>query len=278
MTALPIITSDLDSLPPVWDALRHRYNALEVAEERYRTEPTLLSPRRLDESQVAGLRTYMTAAGLLVAAQDNQAVLEQVVHQIGITSHAPWNLIRPAFETAFHALWILDPLEGLARRRRGLRIELADHRERRNWVQAMQATGLTTPEMDKKLAARNDDVLATYSKEAEHFGSKVRDLNRLPNLVEEIPRLRTLAGLDAGVRYSLVATWRQLSGLQHGHTYALMGVSDRSHLVKIPGGVQMTLTANDHVFVTAVKSAAMIQLHALRRLIDLTSLPPRPNP
>ena len=277
VTAPSVSTTDLDSLPPVWDALRHRYGELEIAEERYRTDPTLLSQRRLDESQVAGPRTYMTAAGLLVAAQDNQAVLEKVVHQIGITSHAPWNLIRPAFETAFHALWILDPIEGLARRRRGLRIELADHRERRNWVQAIQATGLTTPEMDDRLAARNDEVLATYSKEAEYFGSKIRDLNRLPNLVEEIPRLRTLARLDAGIRYSLVATWRQLSGLQHGHTYALMGVSDKSHLVKIPGGVQMTVTANDHVFVTAAKSAAMIQLHALRRLIDLTTLPPHSN-
>ena len=271
-----ISTSDLESLPELWAALRRRYDELAIAEERYRTDSTLFSSRRLDESQVAGLRTYMTVSGLLAAAQDNQLMFEEVVKKIGITSHAPWNLIRPAFETAFHALWVLDPIEGYGRRRRGLQLELADHRERKNWVEAMQATGFTTPEIDSRLAERNAEVLATYSQEASYFRAKVGDLNRLPNLVEEIPRLRSLAKFDAGIRYSLVATWRQLSGLQHGHTYALMAVSDKSQVVKIPGGVQLVVTANDHVFVAAAKSAAMIQLFALRRLIELTSTPPNP--
>lgn len=269
-------TPDLGSLPEVWLAVRRRYDELEAAEKRYQSDRALLTPRRFDESQVAGPRTYMTVAGLLGAAQDNQLAFERLVTTVGITSHAPWNLIRPAFEAAFHALWILDPADGHQRRRRGLQVELADHRERKNWVEAMQAAGFTTPAIDAKLAARSAEVLSVYGTEAAHFRAKVGDMNRLPNLVTEIPKLRALSALDASIRYSLVATWRQLSGLQHGHTYALMVTSDKSEMVKIPGGVQLLVTANDDAFVAAGKSAAMLQLFALRRLIELTIQPPHP--
>lgn len=262
--------TDLGDLPVMWAQLEQLQQQKIEADARYDKDPTLLSRRRFDEAKVSGTRAYIRASSLLAVAEDNQLVFEEVLQKVGITPYAPWSLIRPAFEAAFHALWILDPESDHERRRRGLQEELADQRERKNWIEAVQATGMTNSEMDAKIMDRNTEVLAKYEAEAKHFNRRVSGMNRLPNLVDELPQLRSISNLDPIVGRWLAATWRQLSGLQHGHMYAMLLASEATQRIKIPGGVSVVITASDDVLITSAKMSAALQALALRRYIDLT--------
>lgn len=102
--------------------------------------PDGLCARMIDERQVAGHRVYMTAERYLGVAWDNHSALITLIQSPhGLSPSAPWNLLRPTFEAAFHAAWVLDPEESLERRRRALRVEWLDELDhRRYYAEAMR--------------------------------------------------------------------------------------------------------------------------------------------
>ena len=69
----------------------------------------------------------------------------------------------------------------------------------------------------------------------------------------------------------MVAAWKQLSGYQHGHVYAVVAGADRSAEVKIPGGVIARMTVNDQHFTLALQHAALMQLWAVDTFIRRTT-------
>src|SRR4051794_29523358 len=106
---------NLGSLPTVWAAVDKMNREADQLGEQPRAQ--LLSARLIDEGQVAGPRTYITASRLLQVAFDNHLALIGLLQHHGATHWAPWNLMRPVFEAAFYVVWILDPAESVERRR-----------------------------------------------------------------------------------------------------------------------------------------------------------------
>ena len=121
---------DLAELPQYWQVVAKLFGDIE------RLPPlagsTALSARAFDESLTAGHRIYMGVDRYLNVARDNHEALLALLEHHGATLWAPWSLLRPTFESAFYAAWMLDPTDGKERRSRGLRVEVRDAFEQRN--------------------------------------------------------------------------------------------------------------------------------------------------
>jgi len=131
----------------------------------------ILTTRRMDEAQVAGTRVDIGAHAQLLNAMDNLDGLWALLQHHGATTWAPWNLLRPAFEAAFHALWVLEPTEGLTRRRRGLRLEVINYIQRLNHLHELVAIPGLSKLVGGELALRSHaDVESVYRREAEALG------------------------------------------------------------------------------------------------------------
>ena len=87
---------DLADLPNIWAAVERMHGEAERLAEQRRSQ--LLTARSIDEGQIAGPRTYITAIRLLQVALDNHLALVALVQSHGVTHWAPWNLMRPVFE------------------------------------------------------------------------------------------------------------------------------------------------------------------------------------
>jgi hypothetical protein len=154
----------------------------------------LLSARAFDEAQPAGRRTYMEVTRYLGVARDNHEALLAVLEHHGATLWAPWSLLRPTFETALLAAWILDPEDGRERRARGLRCEILDTFEQRRHRAAFKAFPDVRPLIEESEQRSNTGAMATYREEA----------------------------AAPGLAPFLEATWRQLSGYEHGFGWAVV--------------------------------------------------------
>ncbi|SHN48211.1 hypothetical protein [Cryptosporangium aurantiacum] len=159
---------DLDNLPDYWQVLSGELRDVE------RLPPLnthrLLSARAFDESQVAGPRTYMAVTRYLNVARDNHEALLALLEHRGATLWAPWSLLRPTFEAAFYATWILDPEQGKERRVRGLRCEVRDFRERRNHRAAFKILPELRDAIDEAERREGATSLRTYKDEAAKLG------------------------------------------------------------------------------------------------------------
>ena len=85
----------------------------------------------MDEQRPGGKRAYILAHQLIGTAVENwEAVFSLPQGAVGATPIAPFNLIRPAFEAAFHALWILDAYDPATRCLRGMRMAHEDNKQK----------------------------------------------------------------------------------------------------------------------------------------------------
>jgi hypothetical protein len=179
---------------------------------------------------------------------------------------APWSLLRPIFETSFLAAWILDAIDGRARRIRGLRCEVEDARQQQSHKDCFQRF----PEVQKLLAEEKrkseaeGGAMWTYRREAKDLQISWEEASRKVVVTNEI-RQRKLSILqaDPDLQPFMESTWRTLSGFEHGLGWALLRNTDRTVEAEIPGGVMMKLTLNDNAFVTAAKSCYLLMLTAL---------------
>jgi len=264
---------DLGNLPEYWRSIAEEFRTLENL-------PALgpnhvLSARAFDEAQVAGPRTYMGVTRYLGVARDNHEALLALLERHGATPWAPWSLLRPVFETSFLAAWILDPADGRERRARGLRCEVHDAYEQRKHRAAFKAFPEIREAIEKSEQAIAQGSLATYRAEAAALGRTFDWTKQKVNVVDELPKLSFVRS-QVGVAPFLEATWRQLSGFEHGLGWALLSGTDRTVLAHVPGGVDVRLVINDDSFVNAAKSTYLLLLSACRLFVRRHVEPIRP--
>lgn len=261
-------TVDLTRLAARWQLLEDLYQAARTV---IASRPThLLDARMIDEGQVAGHRVYMLAERYLGVAWDNHSAFVSLLQSPhGLSPSAPWNLLRPTFEAAFYAAWVLDPDDSLERRRRALRVEWLDEIDHRNYddeVRRMRAT-LDSDELrqlEGDLAAQRQRNEASYRSDAEALGiafppRKVQVRDELGNL----SHCSQIADTDALLR----VMWRGLSGVQHGRMSAMLRGSDKDDLYEVSGGVHAVLSVNDEAFFAAADVTLNMHMEAVALLM-----------
>lgn len=253
---------DLDTLPTVWAAVEQMHWEAERLTERPRSQ--MLTARYIDEGQVAGPRTYIIVSRLLQVALDNHLALIGLLKSHGVTHWAPWNLMRPVFESAFYVVWILDPSESRDRRRRGLRAEVNDANEKKKWIESLVDAGVRRQDI-APLRERREEVTRIYRSEASALSINWETVQQKINLVDEIPKLEALYdSYGQQGRALFVSTWRRLSGFQHGLSYAMQAGATATTSVKIPGGESAFFTINDEDFVNTAKLTSAMHVAALQ--------------
>lgn len=259
---------DLSQLASRWHLLESLYGAARVVIANRPADA--FCARMIDERLVAGHRVYMTAERYLGVAWDNHAALIELIQgPHGLSPSAPWNLLRPCFEAAFYAAWVLDPDESLERRRRALRLEWLDELDHRRYydeVMKMQsAIGQTDLHAaEAELAKSRERNETSYKADAESLemswpplGINVRD--ELGNLSHHAEHQDS----DVLVR----SVWRALSGHQHGRASAMLRGSDKAERHNVPGGVYAVLSVNDDAFLTAADVTVNMHMEAVALLL-----------
>jgi len=252
----------LGSLPRLWDGLETVYNRVTALPD---PDVTALTSRRFDEAQTAGHRGYFTAARYLGVAMDNHEALMALLTKHGAGFAAPFSLLRPMFESGFFACWVLDPTDGLERRKRGLRCEVNDERERTAFHEVLTALPDVGNLVRDDIQERDRTVGKTFRDEAAAIGLPWDKARQRVNVSQELPKLRFLISQDVMVRTMFLAQWRLLSGMEHGLAYAMMRSSDVSAQVVIPGGQQVRLTVNDDMLGNAYRVCIWLVIEALGR-------------
>lgn len=254
----------LGNLPTLWaglDLLEHRMQA----EGDRHLAGMDFTDRRFDEASKTGRRAYIQAHGLISVARDNQKALEEMLRG-GVRPYAPWNLIRPAFEAGFYAVWMLEPDESRERLRRALR--LAWDQERTHGVRLALKTeiaGLGGHPQVLAAEQRDREIKKAYLVEAHAIGLSQKQVTQNPNLTQEILRLASATSTES--KFHLL-TWRELSGIQHADMGAALGVSDAKYRLQIPGGYSAVVSINDESFVRACYSSVSMQLTAMTLYIQ----------
>lgn len=268
---------DGNSLLPLWNRLDEWEQEMESADRWYGNSVDL-TDRRFDSSHRAGQRAYITASGLIRLAREHQFLLARTMigpHAVGVYPHATLNLIRPAFEASLTAFWLLDPDDSRTRVLRGLRQCWEDHRQSNSWAEEMLASPLATRETREGVFKKEAEIAKRYHEDADHFRIKWDKVRQKVNLVDEIKTLSTVQD-DAEFRQGLKVTWRQLSGVQHGLSYATLRSGQRIGEVPIPGGSEATIVTDDEWLLTACRMSAAGQAWAMSAYIRRTrALTPR---
>jgi hypothetical protein len=223
--------------------------------------------RFVDEAQTAGHRTYIGVTRLLNIAIDNQEAFQSLITTRGVTHWSQWNLLRPVFEASFYIIWVLDPDESRRRRMRGLRLEILDSKEQRNWIDSLKDAGL-----DEDVIAANAQHQAratqVYHTEAGELGLTRSQANQSVNIVTELPKLSfTREMYSDEFNKFLISTWRRLSGFQHGFGYALTAGADKGRSIPIPGGESLYISTNDQDLVNTCKIVSGFHIAALQLVI-----------
>ncbi|MFC9694658.1 hypothetical protein ACFTSF_39290 [Kribbella sp. NPDC056951] len=265
-------TMDLGNLPVYWRLIAQEFRKLEALPSL--ASNRILSARAFDEAQPAGHRTYMGVTRYLNVARDNHEALLGLLEHHGATMWAPWSLLRPTFESSFLAAWLLDPEDGRERRARGLRCEIVDAHEQRKYraeFKVLQQAKDLLAASEKKWESGS---LKTYRTEAAALGRTFDQLRQRIDVAGELPKL-SFVREQKQLSPFLVATWRQLSGFEHGFGWALLSGTDRKVEVEIPGGVDAQLVINDESFVNAAKTTYFLLLNACEMLVRRHTEPSR---
>ena len=254
---------DLGNLHRYWQLVAQEFKTLEGLPSLDGNR--LLSARAFDESQVAGHRAYMGVTRYLNVARDNHEALQALLEHHGATLWAPWSLLRPAFETSFYAAWILDPEDGRERRARGLRCEVLDYYQRRSHRAAFKAFREVRKLIERSEQEAERGSLNSYRAEAAALGWAWDSVHQKISVTDELPKLSFVKG-QRQFAPLLEATWRLLSGFEHGLGWALLTGTDRKVEAEVPGGVTLELVINDEAFVNAAKTMYFLLLSACQLL------------
>lgn len=250
---------DLSGVIQQWDGLRKfERELLKPADQR---TDLGLTARKFDEAQPAGHRVYIGAGSQISNGLEHIDALQTLL-QHSATPRAPWTLLRSVYEAGFWACWLLEPNDGQTRRRRGLHAEVQSMKQRA----AFYATFLRYKSEEPAKATRDHPRHEqTYRAECASLGLPWSLVSNKINVIDELDKLRYVQGLEKDIRAALQATWRSLSGMQHGHAYALMINSDmQPGVTKIAGGALGTITIKDEAFVAAVSAANMLLLESMK--------------
>jgi hypothetical protein len=252
---------DLGNLPDYWALLAREFQTFDNLPSL--AETRLLSARAFDESQPAGPRTYMEAKRYLSVARDNHEALLALLEHHGATLWAPWSLLRPIFEASFLASWILDPDSGHDRRRRGLRCEVLDCYQQRAHHAAFKKLPEVRQLIEDAERQQEQGSLAVYRAEAAALGEPFDRMHQKINVVVELPKL-SFTRTQGDFAVFLEATWRLLSGFEHGLGWAMLQGANRGVATEVPGGMGMVLSIKDEEFVLAAKTTCALLVNACR--------------
>lgn len=263
-------------------ALRQKLTAIRSVMERadawHRAGQLDFTERRMDEQKPGGPRVYILAHQLIGTALENYSSVFWLMQGAnGITPVAPFNLIRPAFESALHALWILDAHDPRERCLRGLRLGHEDNKQKQRWNEAAMTLPFLTTESRADLKLGHSDAETVYRQEARELGVPWNKVTVPFNAVEEIKRLSFVrADSERVLGPMLLLSWRQLSGYQHGHMSAILRGSTKTADVNITGGVQARLTVDDNSIGVALQVAGLLQLWAMYTYLQRCRQPSAP--
>lgn len=260
---IPTSDMDLGRLPGIWEGLDKVWNlARQHADANF---DLTITDRKTDLAQTSGHRVYTEAWRKIQCAMDNHFALLSLLEYHGVTLWAPWNMLRPSFEAAFYAVWVLEPELSLDRRRRALRLEVIDEMERLKFYEELtHVRGAGGRESADRLAERRAQVTPTYQAEAVLLDLTWQQTKASVNIRDELGRLHIVTndiGMDTTSFYR--ATWRSLSGYQHGHGYAAMLGSDITLMAKTPGGRVVRMEVNDENFQSSAQATAYLMISAL---------------
>jgi hypothetical protein len=269
---------DLSPLVRRWQLLDALYAAARTALANRPKD--LLHARMIDEQQSAGHRVYMVAERCLGVAWDNHAALVALLQSShGLSPSAPWNLLRPTFEAAFYAAWVLDPEDTLERRRRALRLEWLDELDHRKYYKdAMVLLG----EDPTELAAASEQLAAAQARNETSYAADAKRLGLSWPLPKSVVVTDELGGLShcQYLKHSdvlLRSVWRSLSGHQHGRASAMLRGSDRLDQREVPGGMHTVLSINDEAFTNAADVTTNMHMEAVALLLRRSRpVPTRP--
>jgi hypothetical protein len=222
-----------------------------------------LTARKFDLAQPAGHRVYIGAYSQLQSGWEHVEALRQLLQAQGSMPRAPWTLTRSIFESGFWATWILDPVDGLDRRRRALRMEVADHKQSK----AFHRCFVMTSEERARMLEGEAKAEQSYRSDAAAVGLEWSLAGSRPNLIDELHRLNELRSMGRESEDVVEGVWRALSGMQHGFAYALLAGSDAKPIVQIPGGQKMQVSSRDETFQTMNTVACMLLMIGMNQFV-----------
>ena len=176
---------DLGNLPQINQVLDQRMHQLQRAEEHHHGRTAQFSDRLFDEAKPAGNRTYILANQLIEVAVENYHAVFALI-QKGATPWAPYNLIRPAFEAAFYALWILEPQDSVQRLLRGLRVAVEDNRQSENWIRELIKIPNLTEDQRQSMQSPISRSSTSFRRDAEGIGVKWAQASQRITLIDEL--------------------------------------------------------------------------------------------
>lgn len=259
--------TDLGPLPLVWEAIAREVPAA-LAAERASSETQLLNAAAIDRAQPAGHRVYISANRLIRVAQENHNAYLALIQDHGIGPTASFNLLRPVLESSMWCLWLLQPDDGKARRKRGLWFEIRDVTAKAAYLDEIGKMP-DSREYRDAAAVNRASLGPDYDDEARTFGTTARAIRgERVNLTDEIPKLGWLSTLFGGDWPRITAAeWRRLSAFQHGKSWPGILGSDKRVTAKIQGGVEVHMTPTDSSIQIAGAVAGLGLLGAARLLL-----------
>lgn len=262
---------DGSALLPLWERLDEAERVMEESDAWFeRTQ--VLTDRRLDSSERAGRRAYIQASALISNAREHQVLLERTftVPGVGVFPHATVNLIRPAFEAAARALWIVDGHDSRERRLRGLRIAWEDHEESGKWAGELLKQQFMSQAQIEEQTSKHAHIGTRFRRDADALSIPWDRVKVKMNFRDEVGKFTAL-DRDPDLPQFLRAIWRRMSGVQHSMSYASLLGNNREHEVVIPGGMQVTLTTDDDSLLTDCRASALLQYWAIQKYIQRTT-------
>lgn len=263
----PVGTVDLGNLPAIWEVLDVLEAQMDAANAQY-PRTNLFCDRRFDEAKHVGERTYILAHSSILAARDSHQAFLKALRYDGIRAQASWGMIRPSFESAFYAVWMLQPNNSQTRLQRGLRVAWEQHRTHHLRLDIMKQLAAEHdipadhPDL-LKLAQRKREHEAMYDAEAASIGLSHQQMTANVSLTNELDKLSYGDQMPNWIGKWFTLTWRQLSGATHGDSGALAGLSDTQYRVQIPGGWAAQISINDDSFRSACYASAHLQMLAM---------------
>ncbi|MFC6358571.1 hypothetical protein [Luteococcus peritonei] len=229
-----------------------------------------LTDRAFDERDKTGQRAYIHASTFIGVARDNQKALEEMLQSGSpIRPHAPWNLIRPAFEAAFYPVWMLSPDTREERLRRALRVAWSEQKSHTaRFDLKVKLAKADDHEEVAKARARDGQIRQRYIEEATSLGMTKDQMGQKIVVTNELPKLTSVFDRFPDEATFHLLRWRELSGVMHGDMGATLGLTDKAYRLDIPGGSTAVVSLNDDAFVTACYASALMQLTAMNLYIQ----------
>lgn len=189
----PVGTVELGNLPAIWEVLDALEGQMDTANAQY-PRTNLLCDRRFDEAKHVGERTYILAHSSIMAARDSHQAFLKALQYDGVRAQASWGMIRPSFESAFYAVWMLQPENSRTRLQRGLRVVWEQHRTHHLRLDIMKQLAA-----EHDIPANHPDLLqlaqtkreheVMYDAEAASIGLSHQQMTANVNLTNELDKL-----------------------------------------------------------------------------------------